>query len=187
MYGTRSQISREVGNSSSGSHQPLNEHNPGFQNDHFPTWGFFKVVEVPRRTRGHYDRASHWDTAHLLAGIPTTYIPMQQLPSFWRPCYSTVVTDGYHLVHHVGGFQPLIALHKPFPVAYFLLYMASSWLDIGINNEIQFPFLPHSPWLSLACFSFRDLHTQSLVSAIRLDTPLFVSLVFSPGSEMQSA
>ena len=176
MYGTRSQISREVGNSSSGSHQPLNEHSPGFQNDHFPTWGFFKVGEVPRRTGGHYVRASHCDTAHLLADTPTTYIPMQQLPSFWRPCYSTVVTDGYHLVHHIGGFQLLVSPHKPFPVAYFLLYMASSWLDIGINNEIQFPFLPHLPLLSLACFSFRETCTPrawSLLSAwIRLSLSL---------------
>ena len=100
MYGTRSQISREVANSSSGSRQPLNEHSPGFQNDHFPTWGFFKVSEVPRRARGHYVRASHYSTAHPLADTPTAYTAMQQLPWLCRPCHSTVVAEGHHSASH---------------------------------------------------------------------------------------
>ena len=41
-----------------------------------------------------------------------------------------------------------------------------SCLDIGINNEIQFPSLLHLPWNFIGMFLFqRDLHSQSLISA----------------------
>lgn len=185
MHGSKSQISRVVDNSSSGS--CLSEHSPGFQNDHSPSWGFFKVTEVPRRTRGH----------HLSQPLQCCVSTGKRTSSLHSDTTPALVLEAMLFCHgcrrvplqFISLVDFSLWLSPTTPLSCIVSrYTAPSWLDIGINNKIQFPSPLHLILFTLAVFSsIVALHTQGLVSAIYMNIHLFVSLSVSPASGMQSA
>lgn len=95
--------------------QPLHEHSLGFPNDLSLHGGFSSVSEVPTRTRGHYIGVKHHMTANLLANTATAHVQTQHLPTFWKPCFSSVVCYRcvpVKCIHHDGRFPLLPTAHN---------------------------------------------------------------------------